>query len=99
MARFDVYAVDGDVGFLLDCQADIFLQFDTRFVVPLVPRSFAPSPIAGLNPAFSVRGETMIMVTQSASAVPARILSQPVVSLADQHYIVSNALDMLLTGY
>lgn len=99
MARFEVYSVPGDVGFLLDCQADIFSRLDTRFVVPLLPHSLAPPVFAGLNPIFSVEDEQVVMVTQSASAIPARVLTRPIASLAGQHYVISNALDMLLTGY
>lgn len=99
MARFDVYSVPGDLGFLLDCQANVLSRLDTRFVVPLLPRSFSPPVFPGLNPIFTVEGEQVIMLTQSASAIPARLLVRPIMSLADQHYVISNALDMLLTGY
>jgi hypothetical protein len=39
------------------------------------------------------------MVTQLASAVPSRILTCRVASLADEQPAIMNALDMLITGY
>ena len=99
MARFDVYAVPGDPGYLLDCQADLFAQLDSRFVIPLLPREHAPPSASRLNPVFLIGAEEVVMVTQSASAVPARLLRNSVTSLAAHQYVISNAIDMLLTGY
>lgn len=99
MARFDVHEVEGNVGYLLDCQADILSQLDSRLVVPLLPRTAAPPVFARLNPVFTIAGEAVVMVTQSASAVPIQVLRRPVVSLAEQRYVISNALDMLFAGY
>jgi hypothetical protein len=39
------------------------------------------------------------MLTHFAAAVPASILSRQIASIADQEYVVSNALDMLISGY
>lgn len=99
MARFDVYEVEGDPGLLLDCQADVLDRLDSRFVVPLVPRAMAPPIFAGLNPIFDIKGQQFIMLTQSASAVPTRVLIRPILSLTQHQHVISNALDMLLTGY
>lgn len=99
MARFDVYVVEGDVGYLLDCQADVLSGLDSRFVVPLLPRRLVAVIVPGLNPVFTVEEEPVLMMTQSASAVPVQVLRHPVASLADERYVVSNALDMLLSGY
>ena len=97
MARFDVYAgPEGEL--LLDCQADVLAHFDTRFVVPLLP---APPSARGdrLHPVFAVQDRELVMVTQLASAVPSRILTCRVASLADEQPAIMNALDMLITGY
>lgn len=99
MARFDVYVVEGEAGYLLDCQANVLSDLDSRFVVPLLPRLLVPKLVPGLNPVFTVQEEAVLMLTQSASAVPAQVLRHSIVSLADQRYVISNALDMLLSGY
>lgn len=99
MARLDVYARRGEPGYLLDCQADLLSQLTSRFVVPLLPPQQAPHPAERLNPTFEVAGAPMIMVTQFAAAVPVRELGELTTSLDDQHIMIMNALDMLLTGY
>ncbi|RJF90916.1 CcdB family protein [Sphingomonas cavernae] len=98
MARFDVYTAPDGSGYLLDCQADLLGDFDTRFTVPLLPASGAKAATR-LHPIFDVNGEKVVMVTQLALAVPVKILDRPVTSLADRHGEIMNALDMLLTGY
>jgi len=83
---------------LLDCQADVLGQLTTRFVVPLVPATEAPRPIARLNPQFSIGGVSHVMLTQVAAAVAAAEPGETLCSLADQEYVVGTALDMLLSG-
>lgn len=98
MARYDVYRREGKPGFLLACQADVLSDFDTRFVVPLLPAAQAERATR-LHPVFEVRGGAHIMVTQLAAAVPVHVLGRPVASLDHEHHAIMNALDMLLTGY
>lgn len=99
MARFDVYRRSGEIGFLLDCQADILDDLNTRFVVPLLPPDHAPRAGERLNPSFQVDGAAVVMVTQFAASVPLADLDQRIGSLADEDIVIMNALDMLLTGY
>lgn len=99
MARFDVYARRGAAGFLLDCQADLLSELNTRLVVPLLPEAAAPRPAARLNPLFSVRGEKVVMVTQFAAAIPVRELGERVGSLLSEQDAIGNALDMLICGF
>lgn len=99
MARLDVYRPQGSSGYLLDCQADVLSDLNTRFVVPLLPPSEAPVAGARLNPSFEIAGEQVIMVTQFAASVETRLLGEPVQHLRREHTTVMNALDMLLTGY
>ncbi|MFA6115584.1 MAG: CcdB family protein [Sphingomonas sp.] len=99
MARFDVYRPkDGDE-LLLDCQADVLDELDSRFVVPLLPATTFRRTFVRLNPTFEVGGQTVIMATQSAATIPVRLIGQRVTSLADEQVAIMNAIDMLLTGY
>jgi toxin CcdB len=84
---------------LLDCQADVLSQLNTRLVVPLLPPNEGPPVIARLNPPFRIGDERVIMYTQFAAAMPARELRILVASLANEDGTIMNALDMLLTGY
>ncbi|MQP64074.1 plasmid maintenance protein CcdB [Niveispirillum sp. SYP-B3756] len=64
MARFDVYPLGSGTGYVLDVQANLLRDLNTRMVVPLVARSQAPKPISRLNPIFRVMGEDFVMMTQ-----------------------------------
>ncbi|MDP5278439.1 CcdB family protein [Sphingomonas sp. DG1-23] len=83
---------------LLDCQADLLSTLNTRFVVPLLPRSSAPPPAERLNPIFTVAGEEVVMFTQFAAAVRTREFGKCVRSLSEQRYAILNALDLLISG-
>lgn len=98
MAQFDVYAMP-DGSLLLDCQADILNELNTRFVVPLLDPDDAPKIVRGFNPAFEISGQAVVMYTQFSAAVPVSILTQPIDNLAGQHFAILGALDMLITGY
>ena len=99
MARFDVHRNPDGPGYLLDCQADILSELNTRFVVPLLPPEYAPLPSRRLNPSLNVQGEDMVMMTHFASSVPQSVLGPRVQSLLDRDSTILNAFDMLLTGY
>lgn len=96
MSRFDVYC-RGDT-YLLDCQSDYLTSLDTRFVGPLLPEGEVPR-VHRLNPVFSVEGERLVMATQPGSPIRAHQLRDRVASLANEHDMIMNAFDMLLTGY
>lgn len=96
MAQFDVHRFAD--GLVIDCQSGLLSHIASRFVVPLVPRSESPTPAGRLNPTFDIGGQTYVMVTESAAAVPERALGQVVVSLADHSFEVTDALDILISG-
>lgn len=98
MARFDAWPDPGGNGWLLEVQADLLRDLNTRVVVPLMPPAGAPAPAARLNPQLSVAGAPHVMVTQFLSAVPVSILTGTPVSLVAQSDAIGNALDLLLTG-
>ena len=99
MARFDVYRNPEGSGYLLDVQADLLSDLNTRVVVPLIPAELAPPPATRLNPVFSLEATRVVMVTQFLSAVPLAMLVTPVASLADRDAEILAALDMVLTGF
>ena len=99
MARFDVYGLRQEGGLVLDCQADLLADLKTRFVVPLVPATEARKAADRLNPSFNLAGETFVMATQFAAAIHVRELGDVIASLKHEETAITNALDMLLTGY
>lgn len=99
MAKFDVYRSRDDACYLLDCQADLLSDFNTRFVVPLMAQADAPKPAARLNPVFVIAGAPHVMVTQFAATVPASELRGVPMSLGHEAITIGNALDMLICGF
>lgn len=98
MARFDVYPGAPGKGYLLDCQSDVLGHLETRVVVPLMPAAGLPAATR-LNPLFEVQGDRVVMSTQLVFAMPVQHLQRAIASLAGEHIAITNALDMLLTGY
>ncbi|PLK24235.1 CcdB family protein [Novosphingobium sp. TH158] len=98
MARFDVCRMAGSGLLVVDCQADLLADLNTRVVAPLLPVHSAPKPARNLNPVLEVEGERHVMMTQQLSAVERRELGARVGSLAEHEREIVNALDFLLTG-
>jgi len=99
MARFDIFKSRGELGYLLDVQSDLLSGLNTRVVVPLLPKSSAPTPAQRLNPVFSIEGQELVMATQYMAAVPEAELRSRVGSLAEKQDEISAALDMLFLGF
>lgn len=98
MAQFDYYPRRGGAGYLLDCQAEVMANFDTRMVIPLIPLDQAPKPAAHLNPVFEIGTEPYSLVTQFAGTITLNELGHPAGSLEHERYTIGRALDFLLTG-
>jgi toxin CcdB len=64
-----------------------------------VPLAELPRPAARLNPVVDIDGEQYVMLTQSMSAVPVKLLKQSVGSLADRYDEIVAAMDLLLQGF
>ena len=96
MAQFDVHRWDD--GLVIDCQADLISQIDSRFVVPLVPRANAPKVAQRLNPIFEIEGNDYVMLTQLGSAVMRRHLGAVVASLSQRSFEITSAIDVLISG-
>lgn len=101
MARFDVHCLAGrdEVRFVLDVQADLLDELGTRMVVPLLSQEVAPKPAKRLNPVFVVDDHSFVMMTQFMAAVPVRNLKKIVTSLSIYQDEITQALDLLLTGF
>jgi len=98
MAKFDVYRIaDGTA--LLDCQNNLLKHLNTRFVVPLASPDDAVAVEPRLTPLLDIAGQEMLMLTHFAASVPVNDLGRRIASAADQEYVVSNALDMLISSY
>lgn len=98
MARFDLY-INPEGGYLLDVQANLMSELNTRVVIPLLPRAAAPKPAGRLNPVFQIEGKAFVMVTQFLAAISRDELKEKAGSLAHRDGEISDALDMLFVGF
>jgi toxin CcdB len=100
MARSDLYRLAGLNGYVLDVQASLLMPLSTTVVVPLLPHEAGKLAMLRLNPIFEIGGQRYVMMTQSISAITKKELGAPVGILSDRYaYDVTNALDMLLSGF
>lgn len=98
MAKYDIYRIS-DGTMLLDCQSDVLTHLNTRFVVPLASPDDAVMVEPRLTPLLDIAGQELLMLTHFAAAVPVNSLGKRIASAADQTFVVTNALDMLISGY
>ena len=99
MARFDVNPNPSGDGYLLNVQSDLLSDLNTRLVVPLMSRSFAPKPAKRLNPTFELNSETFVMMTQFMAAVPTGILKNSAGNLDSEFEKITAAIDMIMQGF
>jgi len=99
MSRFDVYKNPEGDGYLLDVQADLLNDLNTRMVVPLLPLLVAPKPAQHLNPRFEIQKESVVMATQFMAAVPSYILRNPITNIESNRNSITAAIDFLMQGY
>lgn len=96
----DVHAHKGSAStpYLLDVQADLLRDLDTRVVVPLVRADAFGRKARGLHPVFEIEGEPFVMATHLMAAIRRRELGRVVTSLLDRRSEVIGAVDVLLSG-
>jgi toxin CcdB len=98
MARLDLHKLSNGI-IVVEVQASILDHLRTRVVVPFLHIEDWPKPISRLNPIFEIEGKRLVLMPQQMGAVLVSDLAACIGSLSDQHDIIINALDMLLTGY
>jgi len=101
MARFDLFRLPGDQGYVVDVQSNHASdKVRTRVVVPLVPVGELGVPIADLNPVLRVDDRDYAFVAQSLATLTNTEMGERVGSLmADHGDRFAYALDILLTGF
>ena len=100
MAQFDLYKnprASKTYPLVVDVQAELFAQLESRVVVPLSPRDRYPAPVlARAMPLVSVDGEDYALVVPAMAAIARNTLGKPVGSLARHRTDILAALDLLL---
>jgi toxin CcdB len=104
VAQFDVYRNDnsetGDrFPFLVDVQAELFEDLQTRVVIPLAKADPASFPMAYLTPTVSFDGLGYLLMTPQLAGISREELGMRAGSVADQQRTIATALDFLLRGF
>jgi toxin CcdB len=88
----------GHIPYLIDVQADLLSDLDTRIVVPLIRSASFGRPASRLHPVFTVAGQRVVMATHLLAAVRRGVLGASVASLLDQRDVIVGAIDVLWSG-
>jgi toxin CcdB len=101
MARFDVHEYGGAIPMVLDVQADLLSELNTRMVIPLVPLAGAQREVLPrLKPVIAVGGRDYVMVTTDMAAGPTSALGKRVTNVEDPYRdIIVEAVDFLFQGF
>lgn len=104
MSQFDVYrnrnpATRELYPLLVDIQADLLADLQTRVVIPLTQaRPLVKLPLAILMPIIRVAGEAYVLVTPELAAIAKSALGARVANIDGQRDTIISALDLLVTG-
>jgi toxin CcdB len=99
MARFHVYRLRHSGALVLDLQADILSDLQTRNVVPLLSPGEISRLIARLNPTFEIGGQPYVMATQFMGVVAISELGGGVADLTGNADAITAATDFLFQGF
>lgn len=104
MAQFDVYPNPSprsrdQVPYVVDVQSNLLSALRTRLVMPLTRVAVdSPHPPRRLAPQFTITGERLALQPQAAAGLDARLLRQPVASLAAHAGEIRDALNAVVSG-
>ena len=104
MSQFDVYANPNVAQrqifpYVVQIQHDFFEALPTRLVVPLQrARISADAFPRRLTETVRVEGEALFIAVHLAAALPTRILRHPVTSVGEQHTLLRDAMDVVISG-
>ncbi|NLR98600.1 hypothetical protein HGP17_17420 [Rhizobium sp. P38BS-XIX] len=99
MARFHVYGLKQGRALALDLQSDLLERLSTRIMAPLLRVEDVSTPIARLNPQFTIAGETYTMATQLMAAIPLIEIGELVADLSSHGDQITAATDFLFQGF
>lgn len=96
--QYDVYRLS-DETIVVVLQSDIFEDFKSRLVAPLVPAKKAGRVLRGLNPVIEVSQQSYVLMPQLAGAVANSEFVTHLGSVAHMRDDIIPALDLLFTGF
>jgi toxin CcdB len=104
MPQFDVYGNKNPgtrelYPLLLDIQADLLADLQTRIVIPLTQsRPLLKRPLSILMPIIRITGEEYVLVTPELAGIAKSALGAQIANVGAQRGTIISALDLLVTG-
>lgn len=84
---------------LLEIQSDLLSNLRTTVVIPLISAQRAAiTPMARLNPLFTIDGQDYIGMVQEIAGLERKHLGEPAADLTDYHADIIAAFDFLISG-
>lgn len=102
MARFDVYSTNrGPYPLVIDVQANLLSELDTRVVIPLATLEGRTEQIAPrLFPVITIGNTGYILMTSDIATRPVSAFQSPVGNVETEHRdTITAAMDFLFRGY
>jgi toxin CcdB len=99
MARFHVYRLRQGGALVLDVQADLLSDLQTRTVIPLLLPLELPRAIRRLNPRFDIDGQSHVMATQFIGVVSIGDFGTMVADFTRHAEAIIAATDFLFQGF
>ncbi|MDL2400105.1 CcdB family protein [Rhizobium mayense] len=99
MARFHVYGLKQSRALALDLQSDLLERLSTRMMAPLLRAEDVSTPMAKLNPQFTIAGKPYIMATQLMAAIPLTEIGELITDLSSHGDQITAATDFLFQGF
>ena len=102
MARFDVYEGNtlSSVPLVLDVQADLLSDLQTRVVIPLKLHKATKRPTQPrLEPVLLIGARKYVLMTADIGTVQLADLQGRVTNIENQRTVVIDAIDFLLQGF
>ena len=102
MARFDVFEFDNQsVPLVLDAQADLLADLNTRVVIPLSPSSVSMNEaLPRLKPVIEINDDRYVLLTTDIGTILKTALGARVANIENTHrQEIVDALDFLFQGF
>lgn len=104
MAQFDVYRnanseTNERFPLLVDVQADLFDELQSRVVIPLSKAELIGFPMTYLTPTVSFDGVSYLLMTPQLAGISRAEIGAQAGSVANQERTISAAIDFLLRGF
>ncbi len=99
MAKYDVFPNPSGEGFLLELQADLLSDLNTRVMAPLLPATPSVKVIRRLNPSFVIDGKQYVLFTHLIATVAVARLAEPRTNFHRHQDEIVAALEMLFQGF